>query len=162
MLVLRQKTGRDDMTLADKQQALTETLVRLPGVAERLGWLVEQARQRPLLPAEHRVDANRVEGCLARLWFVSEFRRGRCYFYSDSDSLIVKSIAGLLCDFYTGQRPEEIVVHDPAFLSELGITQHITPNRRNALSSVWKKIFTFAEAHLSSAAAPTMPAGINS
>jgi len=144
------------VTLAEKQQDLADTLRRWPGVAERLSWLVEQARCRPLLPAEHRIDANRVEGCLARLWFVAEFRQGRCYFRSDSDSLIVKSIAGLLCDFYSGQHPPEILAHDPAFLSDLGITQHVTPNRRNALSSVWRKIAAFAEAHLARSTA--MPA----
>lgn len=143
------------MTLAEKQQELTDTLVSLPGAAGRLGWLIEQARLRPLLPAEHRVEARRVEGCLARLWFVPEFRQGRCYFRSDSDSLIVKSIAGLLCDFYSGCRPEEILAHDPGFLTDLGIKQHITPNRRNALSSVWKKIAAFAEAHLAAAAVPS-------
>ena len=149
------------VTLADKQHELTDTLVRLPGVAERLAWLVEQARQRPLLPAEHRIDANRVEGCLARLWFVAEFRQGRCYFRSDSDSLIVKSIAGLLCDFYSGHRPEEILAHNPSFLTDLGIRQHITPNRRNALSSVWRKIVAFAEAHLAPSAAPVAQSAIN-
>jgi cysteine desulfuration protein SufE len=145
------------VTLAGKQQELTDTLRRLPGVADRLSWLVEQARRRPLLPAEDRIDANRVEGCLARLWFVAEFRQERCYFRSDSDSLIVKSIAGLLCEFYSGHRPREILSHNPTFLSELGITQHITPNRRNALSSVWRKIATFAEAHLASEASAQRP-----
>ena len=124
------------------------TLARLPGVSERLAFLVEQARLRPLLPAEQRVEANRVEGCMARLWFVPEFRDGRCHFRIDSDSLIVKSIAGMLCDFYSGHGPEEILAHDPAFLGKVGITQHITPNRRNALSSVWNKIRAFAGNHL--------------
>jgi len=124
------------------------TLAQLPGVSERLAFLVEQARKRPMLPAEQRIEANRVEGCMARLWFVPEFREGLCHFRIDSDSLIVKSIAGMLCDFYSGQVPEEILAHDPAFLGKVGITQHITPNRRNALSSVWNKIRTFAESHL--------------
>ena len=36
---------------------------------------------------------------------------------------------------------------DPGFLAPLGITQHLTPNRRNALSKVWERIRQFAEAH---------------
>jgi cysteine desulfuration protein SufE len=135
------------VSLDEKQELLMETLARLHGVSERLAFLVEQARRRPLLPAEQRIEANRVEGCMARLWFVPESREGLCYFRIDSDSLIVKSIAGLLCDFYSGQTPEEILTHDPSFLGKLGITQHITPNRRNALSSVWNRIRAFAESH---------------
>jgi cysteine desulfuration protein SufE len=75
----------------------------------------------------------------------SEFREGRCFFVCDSDSLVVKAVAGLLCEFYSGQPPAEILAHDPAFLAPFGITQHLTPNRRNALARVWEHIENFAE-----------------
>ena len=136
------------MTLAENQQVLTATLAALPNGQQRLAWLVEQARQRPLMTAELRTDARRVPGCLARLWFVPEFRDGRCFFSAESDSLIVKSIAGLLCDFYSDRAPEEILAHNPDFLGRLGIQQHITPNRRNALSRVWDNIRAFAQTHV--------------
>lgn len=136
------------MTLAEKQQDLTAKLAAFRNVQQRLGWLVEQARQRPLMPVELRADAHRVQGCLSRLWFVPEFRDGHCSFAAESDSLIVKSIAGLLCDFYSGATPDEILAHDPVFLARFGIDQHLTPNRRNALSRVWASIRAFAEAHV--------------
>jgi cysteine desulfuration protein SufE len=93
------------------------------------------------------VDAHLVPGCLARLWLIAQFREGRCFFGCDSDSLVVKAIAGLLCDFYSDQAPGEILAHDPRFLAPLGITQHLTPNRRNALSKVWDRIRGFAESN---------------
>ncbi|MBC8002995.1 MAG: SufE family protein [Opitutaceae bacterium] len=133
------------MTVNEKQARLTEALLPLRDTNQRLAWLVEQARQRPPMPAEVRIDANRVEGCLARLWFTAELREGRCNFQSDSDSLVVKSVAGLLCEFYSGLTPDKILQHDPAFLAGLGINQHLTRNRRNALSSVWERIRSFAE-----------------
>jgi cysteine desulfuration protein SufE len=61
---------------------------------------------------------------------------------------VVKAIAGLLCDFYSGHAPAEILAHNPDFLAPLGITQHLTPNRRNALAKVWERIRQFAERHL--------------
>ncbi len=91
------------------------------------------------------MDANLIPGCLARLWFVPQFRDDRCFFACDSDSLVVKAIAGLLCEFYSGHAPAEILAHDPKFLAPLGITQHLTPNRRNALSKIWERIRQFAE-----------------
>lgn len=120
------------MTLAQKQAALAADLAAFPNVQQRLAWLVEQARRRPLLPAELRTAAHRVPGCLSRLWFVPEFRDGRCHFRAESDSLIVKSIAGLLCEFYSGHAPEEILAHDPGFLGEFGISQarHPEPPQR--------------------------------
>jgi cysteine desulfuration protein SufE len=135
------------MTLEQEQQKLIGTLAERKDPQERLAWLVEEARRRPMMPASLRIDENRVEGCLARLWLVSEFREGRCYYQSESDSLIVKAIAGLLCELYSGHTPAEIVAHPPAFLTPLGITQHLTPNRRNGLSKMWTAIRQFAAAH---------------
>lgn len=137
------------MTLTQKQDELTSQLASFKTGQDRLAWLVERVRQRPPIPAEFRVDANLVPGCLARLWLVPQFSNGRCRFVSDSDALIVKAIAGLLCDFYSDQLPEDILAHDPGFLGKLGVTQHITPNRRNALSRVWENIRRFAEEHAS-------------
>ena len=135
------------MSLAEKQLQLTADLTALKSGQDRLALLVEKAKQRPVLAAEQRADANLIPGCLAKLWFVSQFCDGNCFFLCDSDSLVVKAIAGLLCEFYSGHAPEEILAHDPKFLAPLGITQHLTPNRRNAVSKVWEHIRRFAEAN---------------
>ena len=135
------------MTLAEKQQQLSAGLAALKNGQDRLAFLVEGAKKLPSLAAELRTDANLIPGCLAKLWLVPEFRDGRCFFVCDSDSLVVKAVAGLLCEFYSGQPPAEILVHDPAFLAPFGITQHLTPNRRNALAKVWENIKKYAEAN---------------
>ncbi len=132
------------MNLAEKQQQLTAELAALKNGQDRLAWLVELAKKSPALPPEMRAEQNLIPGCLAILWLASEFRDGKCFFVCDSDSLIVKAVAGLLCRFYSGQTPAEILAHDPKFLAPLGITQHLTPNRRNALAKVWERIRQFA------------------
>jgi cysteine desulfuration protein SufE len=132
------------MTLAEKQLQLTNELARLKTGQDRLAYLVESAKERPGLPPEKKVAENLVPGCLAKLWFVQQVRDGHCHFACDSDSLVVKAIAGLLCDFYSGHSPAEILAHGPQFLAPLGVTQHLTPNRRNALSQVWERIREFA------------------
>lgn len=109
-------------------------------------YVVDLAKKAEHLPPELRTDTYRVEGCLSNLWFVPEFRDGRCYFKVDGDSHIVRGIALLLANFYSGELPAEILKHDPIFLSEVGITQHLSPNRRNGLSRLWEKIRTFAAA----------------
>lgn len=135
------------MSLAEKQSQITAELAALKNGQDRLAHLVEQARRRAPLAPEQRVDSNLIPGCLAKLWVVSQFRDGCCFFACDSDSLVVKAIAGLLCEFYSGHRPAEILTHDPKFLAPLGITQHLTPNRRNALSRIWERIRAFAQAN---------------
>jgi cysteine desulfuration protein SufE len=134
------------MDLAEKQRRLSADLAALKNGQDRLAFLVEQARKRPALEPAQRVATNLVPGCLAKLWFVAEARDHHCYFACDSDSQVVKAIAGLLCEFYSGQVPTEILAHDPRFLIPFGINQHLTPNRRNALSKVWDRIREFAAA----------------
>jgi cysteine desulfuration protein SufE len=134
------------MNLAEKQAELTAQLGALKNGQDRLTLLVDKAKQRPVPAPKLRIEENLIPGCLARLWFISQLRGGSCFFDCDSDSLVVKAIAGLLCDFYSGHAPAEILAHDPIFLAPLGITQHLTPNRRNALSKIWERIREFAEA----------------
>lgn len=142
------------MTLAEKKSDLVERLSFLDNAQERLGYIVDAARKQPHLPPEVRTDQYRVEGCLSNLWFLAEFRDGRCYYKTDADSQIVRAIAGLLSDFYSGATPEEILRQDPSFLSEVGITQHLSPNRRNGLGRLWEKIRNFALQHLQAPAQP--------
>ena len=136
------------MTIQHKRDQLIQRLSAIKGFHDRFARIVEEGKRRPPLEPALRVDRYKVDGCLSNLWFIPEFRDGKCYFILDADSLIVKSIAGLLCDLYSGFSPEEILSLDPGFLAVVGITQHLSPNRRNSLSRIWEKIRGFAEEHL--------------
>lgn len=132
------------MTLAEKKSELVENLGLLPSAQDRLMYIVDRAKKTPTLPADLRTPETKVQGCLSNLWFVPEFQDGKCYFRVDADSHIVRGIAIVLADFYTGHSPLEILANDPNFLSEVGITQHLSPNRRSGLSRLWEKIRDFA------------------
>ena len=149
------------MSLAEKQNQITAELVAFKNGQDRLVFLLEKARFRTPLPVEFKVESNRVPGCLAKLWLMAESRSGRCFFNCDSDSLIVKAVAGLLCDFYSDQLPAEIVALEPDFLAPLGITQHLTPNRRNALARVREYIRQFAETERNRGQLQSAPAALS-
>ena len=42
----------------------------------------------------------------------------------------------LFCELYSGESPQDVIDLEPDFLSEVGITQHLSPNRRNGLTGV--------------------------
>ena len=132
------------MTIAEKQQQLVSTLQGFKTAQDRLAYLVRRGRQHPPLDSALKTEAHRVEGCLAKIWFVAEFTHDRCNFKIDSDSAVVKGIAAVLCEFYSGHTPEEIGQTSPAFLEQFGITQHLTPNRRNSLAAISNTIHAFA------------------
>jgi cysteine desulfuration protein SufE len=133
--------------LATRRDELLAELQMLPDAHARLEYLIERARDLPPLPAALKTDERLVPGCLSNLWVDCSFREGRCVFLCAADSLVVKSIAGLLCSFYSGASPADIVALDPSFLRHAGITEHLSSNRRNALTRVWGLIRGFAVAH---------------
>ena len=133
------------MTLQEKQAALVEEITLIPDAYERLGYIVERGKKAGTLPEELQIDSFKIEGCMSQLWVVPEFKDGRCFFRSDSDSAIVKGIAELLCTFYSDTSPEEILENNAGFLGEVGITQHLSPNRRNGLSRIVESIQHFAK-----------------
>lgn len=135
------------MNLSEKKADLLERLNYLPTAQDRLMYVMDLAKKKGNLPPEFRTEEYRVEGCLSNLWFLARIEDGKCFFECDADSQVVKAIARLLTDFYSGATPAEILKHDPSFLSEAGITQHLSPNRRNGLSRLWDKISGFARDH---------------
>ncbi|MSR43436.1 MAG: SufE family protein [Pedosphaera sp.] len=145
------------MTLVGNQQALVAEFSAIRDSQARLARVVERGRRHPPLAETQRVEANRVEGCLARLWLACEFRASGCHFACDSDSAVVKGVAALLCEFYSGYAPAEIISVEPTFLAEIGITQHLTANRRNALTRVRETIRTFAQRQLKTSSSPNEP-----
>jgi len=139
------------MPIREKIKSILDDLLAFSDPLERLEYLIDRAQAMPPLPESDKVEANRIEGCMARLWMTSKWDAGACRFQSDSDSMVVKSIAGLLCEIYDGATPREILEHSPEFLAEAGITSHLSANRRNALTRVWARIHDFAEQHRAAA-----------
>ncbi len=135
-------------TLAGRQSALAAALGRCRNAQERLAWLVDRARQRPSLPDDFRTAAHRVPGCLSQLWLVAEFRDGRCWFRCDSDSQVVRAMALLVAEVYSGCTPAEILGDNYEWLAGLGWQQLLTPNRRNAQARTWEQIRAFAASQL--------------
>lgn len=133
------------MTLSEKKAELIEELSFIQDPQERFAYIIDEARGRPGLADEYKIEAFRIEGCQSNLWLVPRFEDGHCYFETDSDAVITKGVAGLLTQLYSGANPSEILANEPDFLAQVGITQHLTPNRRNGLTNVWAKIKTFAE-----------------
>jgi len=140
----RRGRHRRPVTLIEKQQQLTDDLLLIDDPQERLGFIVDRARQRPALDASERTDAHRVRGCISLAWVVGEYRDGRCRFRSDADSPLVRGLLGLLDDLYSGATPAEIVATEPELLEKLGLTRTLSPTRLNGLRSVRARIRDYA------------------
>jgi cysteine desulfuration protein SufE len=134
------------MTLAEKRQTLIDDLMSLPDAEERFMYLLARAKKWPAMDPGLKTDGRLLPGCVSRLWLYPEFRDGRCWFQMDAEALISKGIAAVVCGFYQGESPADILATEPDFLAEAGLTQVLSANRSNALSNLRKRIKAYAEA----------------
>jgi|TARA_B110000438_G_C15768898_1_gene630921 cysteine desulfuration protein SufE len=134
------------MTILEKRDALKEDLSFLPDTEERFRYILDLGRGYAPLADELKTKDRLLPGCLSQLWLVPEFKDGICSFGMDADAHITKGIASMVCNLYNGETPESILSTDLEFLSELGIPQVLSANRRNGLSNLRHKIRSFAVA----------------
>ena len=137
------------MSINIKCDQLVEELLPFEDPLERFAYVIDRAKDAPGLEAEYKIDTFLIKGCISQLWVFPRFEDGKCYFQADSDASITKGTATLLCELYSGEPPEEVIRVEPDFLSEVGITQHLSPNRRNGLTGVRDKIKSYAQHCLS-------------
>jgi cysteine desulfuration protein SufE len=138
------------MKIEDKRDQLIEELIPFEDHLERLTYVIDRAKDNPGLDQEYKIETFLIKGCVSQLWVFPSFVDGKCHFQADSEASITKGTATLLCDLYSGESPEDIVRLEPDFLSEVGITQHLSPNRRNGLTGVREKIKAYAQMQIDS------------
>ena len=138
------------MSIEDKRDQLIEELIPFEDHLERLTYVIDRAKDNPGLEEEYKIETFLIKGCVSQLWVFPSFLDGKCHFQADSEASITKGTATLLCDLYSGESPEDIVRLEPDFLSEVGITQHLSPNRRNGLTGVREKIKAYAQMQIDS------------
>jgi cysteine desulfuration protein SufE len=133
------------MSIQEKRDQMVEELSPFEDHLERLTYVIDRAKDLPGLEDDFKIDTFLIKGCVSQLWVFPSFKEGKCFYQADSDASITKGTASLLCDLYSGESPEDIVQLEPDFLGDVGITQHLSPNRRNGLTGVREKIKAYAQ-----------------
>jgi cysteine desulfuration protein SufE len=131
-----------------KKDKILSELAALTSTDDRYKFIIEMGRRLPPLADDQRKDKFLIQGCMSQAWLVPEFKDGAVHFYVDSDALIVKGIMAILVSVYSGNPPGDNLGLSPEFLREGGITEHLSMNRRNGLSSVVKQIMLYSTAFL--------------
>jgi cysteine desulfuration protein SufE len=125
---------------------------------DRYRYVIELGRTLAPLPEEARTDANKVQGCASQVWLTTEIRpNGRdgpvLTFLGDSDAHIVRGLVAILFALYSGRSAREIVETDAlAVFDQLGLREHLTPQRSNGLRSMVERIRAEAQSALAPAA----------
>ena len=60
------------------------------------------------------------------------------------DAIITKGIVSLLIRTFSNQKPDDIINASLDFIDDIGLRQHLSPNRANGLNNMIKKIKFYA------------------
>ncbi len=107
---------------------------------ERYAYLVEVGERLAPMPDEHKVEANRVKGCMSQVWvkaYSEPQDPDRIAFCGDCDTAIIKGVLALLVDLFSGKTVQEIAVVDPDDLfRRLGLHEHLSPSRHFGIYAI--------------------------
>ncbi len=122
------------------QQALVEQFNRYDNWKDRYKLLIDMGKKLQNMPEVYKTEANRIHGCQSQVWLHTEEKEGRLFFTGMSDAAIVSGLVAILLQVYNGRTPEEILKAPLDFLKEMGLLQHLSPNRANGLYHMIKRI----------------------
>lgn len=111
---------------------------------DKYNYLIELGKSLPMIDEKNKVENNLIQGCQSRVWLHADFNGEIIHFTADSDAVITKGIANLLIRAFSDHTPQEILNSSTEFLSEIGLTQHLSPTRSNGMLSMIKQIKIYA------------------
>ena len=129
------------MSEADRrQQEIADEFAFLDDWMLRFQQVVEQGEAMAPMPDALKTDDRLVRGCQSRVWLEAGAEGGTFHVRADSDSQLVRGLAALLVRVFDGLPAEEAAAADVWFPREIGLADHLSPNRANGLDAMTRTI----------------------
>lgn len=137
------------MSINEKQDELIEEFEMFDDWMERYQLICDYARElkKNPMPAEDKIDRNKIDGCQSTVWFTARMENGLLVFNGDSDALLVKGIVALFLAVLSGHTPKEIIDADLYFIDRIGLREHLSPTRSNGVAAMLKQMKLYALAY---------------
>ncbi|MEP3280162.1 MAG: SufE family protein [Stappiaceae bacterium] len=133
---------------------IVENLEYLDDWEDRYRYVIELGRELDPFPEDQRTDVNKVRGCVSQVWLATHFDTGtggetRLTFEGDSDAHIVKGLVRIMLALFNDKTAAEILQTDVENLFEnIGLREHLSPQRSNGLTSMVARMRRDAETSL--------------
>ena len=125
---------------------------------DRYRYVIELGRGLEPLPDSERNETNKVQGCASQVWLSTKHRPDGAEgpvltFVGDSDAHIVRGLIAILLTLYSGRPARDILATDAVdVFNQLGLREHLTPQRSNGFRSMVERIKSDAREALAAAA----------
>lgn len=119
---------------------------------DRYRYLIELGRTLEPLPEAAHNEQNKVRGCASQVWLETKTTRDadgapRLHFRGDSDAHIVRGLVALTLAIFSDRTAAEILDADAlGVYRDLGLSEHLTPQRSNGVRAMVERIKTEARA----------------
>lgn len=129
------------MSDPDAFAEIADNLGFLDDWEDRYRYIIELGQSLEPLEEDERSAVNKVNGCTAQVWLVTESEDGVVRFRGDSDAMIVKGLVAILVALYS-QRPAAEIAETDAItkLDALGLREHLSTQRSNGLVAMVNRI----------------------
>ena len=135
------------MTISEKGQSLVDDFSFMEDWTEKYQYLIDLSKNLAPMNTKFKVEDNLIKGCQSKVWLKASFENELINFQADSDAIISKGIVAILLSVLNDRKPNEILNADLSFIDQIGLKEHLSPNRANGLSSMLKQIKFYALAY---------------
>ena len=139
------------MTINEIQDEIIEEFEAFDDWMDRYQLIIDYAKElkKNPMPAEDKIDRNKIDGCQSTVWFTCRYEDGKLKLNGDSDALLVKGIVALLLSVLNDHTPQEIIKADLYFIDRIGLREHLSPTRSNGVAAMLKQLKLYALAYQS-------------
>ncbi len=135
-------------TYSEVQQDLIKRFTHFDNWKDRYRYLIDMGKTLQDMPEKFKTEKNRIHGCQSQVWISIEEKEGVLNLQATSDSSIVAGLIALLLKVYNLRTAKEISEIPLDFLGEIGLIQHLSPNRSTGLYHMIKRIQAEAQARI--------------
>ena len=116
---------------------------------DKYQYLIDMGRNVPQMADHLKIDENKLRGCQSIVYFSNSYNDdGTITFIANSDAAIVQGLIALMLKVFSEKKPQEILDTDISFLKQIGLDEHLSPTRKNGLSSLVSSIKNAAKIKL--------------
>ena len=127
-------------------EELIENFEFLDSWEDKYRYIIDLGEKLPPLAAEYHTEEWKVQGCQSQVWLIPHLQDNKISFQGDSDAMIVKGLIAIVLSIYNNKSPSEIkAVAVEDIFAKLGLSEHLSPSRRNGLLSMTEKIRHYAD-----------------
>ena len=116
---------------------------------DKYQYLIDLGRNVPQMDEALKTEENKMKGCQSLVYFYQYYNEdGTITFLANSDAAIVQGLIALMLKVFSGKKPQEILDTNINFLEQIGLNDHLSPTRKNGLSSLVSSIKNSAQEKL--------------